>query len=260
MKTYTDLEIAKQLEELWQTIEKGITIAKEGIIKSQEIQTINNEDEKKFTKIKVEIFQIADEVRKTSQFISNSSSDFENKIRSAENAKDILSSQLTQFENYQSDLERLHQKLVIVVASMTTAQTKIQQFEENLPELVQKLPKKLAEIKNLAFQVTSDKTIILELSQQIQEQANQVKEANPRIEKLQQMIDLMPNQAEYQTHITNLETENKLLTSQIKTNKQEIERLHKRLENQSKKQQIFQSWLLGISFMIATTLAVAILH
>jgi chromosome segregation ATPase len=260
MKTHTDLEIAKQLEELWQTIDKGITIAKEDIIKSQEIQTTNSEDEKKFTKIKVEIFQIADEVRKTSQSISNSSSDFENKIRSAEHAKDILSLQLAQFENYQSDLERLHQKLVIIVATMTTAQTKIQQFEQNLPDLTQKFPQRLAEFKNLAFQIASDKAVILELSQQIQEQANQVKEANPKIEKLQQMIDLMPNQAEYQTHITNLKTENQVLTSQITSNKQEIERLHKKLENQSKKQQIFQSWLLGISFMIATTLAVAILH
>jgi chromosome segregation ATPase len=260
MRTYTDLEIAKQLEELSETIEKGIIVAKEGIIKSQEIQNINNEDGKKFAKIKVDIFQIADEVRKTSQFISNSSSDFEHKIRNAENIRDALTSQFTQFENYQANLEQLHQELAVITTNISTAQTQIQQFEQQLLELNQELPQRFAEIKQLASQVTSDKTVILELAQQVQEQVNEVNHASTKIDHLQKMIDLMVNQTEYQLHITKLETENQILANQIQTNKQEIERLHKKWENQSKKQQLFQNWLLGISIMTATTLAVAILH
>lgn len=260
MKTYTDLEIAKQLEELWQTIEKGITVAKESISKTQEIQTINHEDGKKFAKIKADVFQIADEVRKTSQFISNSSSDFEHKIRNAENIRDTLTAQFTQFEHYQANLEELHQELVVIVTSITAAQTKIQEFEQHLPEFTQEFPQCFAEVKQLASQVTSDKTVILELAEQVQEQANQVREDSTKIEQLQGMIDLMVNQTEYQSYITKLETENKALSNQIQANKQEIERLHKKWENQSKKQQIFQTWLLGISLMVATTLVVAIMN
>ncbi|AFY99654.1 hypothetical protein [Calothrix sp. PCC 6303] len=260
MKNYTDLEIAKQLEELSQIIEKGITVAKEGIIKSQEIQTINHEDSKKFAKLKIDIFHIADEVRKTSQFISNSSSDFEQKIINAENIRDTLTTQFTQFENHQAKLEKLHQELVTIVARVAEAQNQIQQFEQHLPEFTQELPQRFAEIKQLASQIASDKTVILELGQQVEQQANQVKEASTKIEQLQEMIERMVHQTEYQSYITKLEAENQKLTNQIQTNKQEIERLQKKFENQSKKQQIFQSWLLGISLMIATTLVVAILH
>ena len=63
MKTYSDLEIAKQLEELLHTIEKGITSANDTVDRGQKLEKQILENETKFEEIKSDIFQAADQVK-----------------------------------------------------------------------------------------------------------------------------------------------------------------------------------------------------
>jgi methyl-accepting chemotaxis protein len=63
MKTYSDLEIAKQLEQLLHTIEKGITLANDTVDRGRKLEKQILENETKFEEIKSDIFQAADEVK-----------------------------------------------------------------------------------------------------------------------------------------------------------------------------------------------------
>ncbi|MBW4672401.1 MAG: hypothetical protein KME60_34535 [Cyanomargarita calcarea GSE-NOS-MK-12-04C] len=63
MKTYSDLEIAKQLEQLLHIIEKGITSANDAVDRGRKLEKQILGNETKFEEIKSDIFQAADEVK-----------------------------------------------------------------------------------------------------------------------------------------------------------------------------------------------------
>jgi hypothetical protein len=63
MKTYSDLEIAKQLEQLLHTIEKGISSANDAVDRGRKLEKEILENETIFEEIKSDIFQVAKNIQ-----------------------------------------------------------------------------------------------------------------------------------------------------------------------------------------------------
>jgi chromosome segregation ATPase len=121
MKTYSDLEIAKQLEQLLQTIEKGITLATNTVDRGRKLEKQILENETKFEAIKSDVFQAADEVKDVAKNIQVAEQIFQD-VKSAVNELGGKKG----LENLQHEYKTIHNTLNEAKLEIERLQIKLQ--------------------------------------------------------------------------------------------------------------------------------------
>lgn len=246
MKTHSDLEVATQLEQLWHTIERGITTANEAVVKAKDIQLIILEDTKRCEKIQSEFVQNHRVIQNNVREVEIQQVQLQENIKIATQIRDELALQVTQLSNYQATFEQFKQDLEAINNSVNAVQNQARLLEAILPESTKELPQQLEEVKQLASQLAIDKKEAAYFLEQVQDKAKLVVDTYSGLQQLKNQIESI---------INNFGGKQKLDTIS-----NEIEHLHKKLETQTKQQSLLRNWLIAVSIGIAIALIFAIVR
>ncbi len=253
MKTLTDLEIAKQLDELWQTIERGIKTSREALEKAQKIHAFISQENSQLEQIKSDASLIANGIQDSVHEVQQQQSKLIENITLASQIHDRITTQVEQIGNSHTVLERFNQELEVIKNSLDTATTQAQQLDAILPEFTNELPQYIDEVKTLATQVKIDR----EETAQFQAKAAQ---AYSQIDQIKNEIESIITEFGGKKSLDNLHLENKNIRNNFREAQVEIEHLHKKMDTQIQKQTLFRNWLIAISFGFGLTLIIAIAH
>jgi chromosome segregation ATPase len=260
MHTPTDIEIAKQLEELWHTIERGITIANQATKQAADIHTAIIQDNSKIEQLKLDTFLFSQSVKKNIQEIQEQQTKLEFNINTIYQIRDEVASYLEQIGDYQILLDTFRQGLKLVIESVDATKIQAQQLEGILPAFTKDLPQQLEQINQLAAQIETNKQEVARYQEKIQLQTNEVSQTHTQIQSLKTEVETIitnfgGKQALDKLHQDNQNIHNHLQQAQIK-----IERLNQKLETQAKKQKQANNWLLALTVCSALTLILSIIH
>lgn len=240
MKTYTDLEIASQLEQLLHTIEKGITTANEAVVKANNVRLTISEDAQK-----------CEEIRANNHVAEQQQLQLLENIQVATQIRDELNLQLIQIANYQCTFEQLKQELEIINNSINTAQNQARQLEAILPESTKELPQRLEEFKQLASQVVIYKQEAANVLEQIQDKAKLAVESHSQNQKIKDEVESIIKDFGGKEKFDKLQLDYNTVCHSFKASQAEIEHLHKQLEIQIKQQSFLRKWMIAISIGVA---------
>ncbi|BDA72083.1 hypothetical protein RIVM261_005580 [Rivularia sp. IAM M-261] len=260
MKLHTDAEIAKQLEELWHTIERGITTANSAVKQAANIHTAIIEDNSKIEQLKSDTFLFLQTVKNNIQEIQEQQVKLEANISTIHEIRDEITSYLEQIGNYQTVLDSFRQGLKIVIDSVDATKTQAQQLEAILPAFTKDLPQQLEHINQLAAQIETTKQEIARYQEKTQSQTNEVSQAHSQIQTIKTEIQTIITDFGGKQALDKLHLDNQTIHNQLQQAQTEIERLHQKLETQAKKQKQFNTWLLALSLCSAVTLILSIIH
>lgn len=259
MKTPTDIEIAKQLEQLAQTIEIGIKSADEILVKAQQIRTEVHTETEKLTSFKSELLQIYNEVKSTSVGIENFQSDFQTNLNIANQFHHDVELHQNQIKTYEHFVTQLNQELINIRFSLETAQTQLENFEQQIPALNQRLPQHLDEIKQIEATINRDQIQLQELIQTNQTQIQQAAHTNAKSQEILQNLENIFTQIGGQHGLEKIQQEYENNHKNIQNAYLEMERLQTKLDTQIKKQNFLKIWLLTLSISFAVILAITLL-
>lgn len=243
MKTHSDLEVASQLEQLWQTIERGINTANEAVKKAQDIRLIISEDTKRCEQIQSEFVQNNHAVQNNVREVEIQQLKLQENIKIATQIRNELALQVTQLSNYQATFEQLKQELEAIKSQVNAAQNQARLLEAILPESTKKLPQQVEEVKQLASQVAIDKKEAADFLEQTQDKAKLAEDAYLQ---LQSIINDFGGKQKLDT-----------IDHSFKESQTEIEHLYQKLENQTKHQSLLRNWLVVVSIGIAIAFILA---
>jgi chromosome segregation ATPase len=249
MKTYTDLEVATQLEQLLHTIEKGIITANEAVVKANDIRLVISEDAQK-----------CEQITANNQVVEQQQLQLVENIKIATQIRDELNLQLIQIGNYQCTFEQLKQELEIINNSINAAQNQARQLEAILPESTKKLPQRLEEFKQLASQVAIYKQEAANFLEEIQDKAKLAVESHSENQKIKNEVESIIKDFGGKGKLDKLQLDYNSVSHSFKVAQTEIEHLHKQLETQTKQQSFLRKWLIAVSIGVAITLIFAIVQ
>lgn len=251
MKTLTDLEVAKQLDELWQTIERGITTSREALEKAQKIHAFISQENSQLEQIKFDASLIANGIQDSVREVQQQQSKLVENITLASQIHDRITTQVEQVGNSHTLLDRFNQELEVIKSSLDAAKIQAQQLDAILPEFTNQLPQYIDEVKTLASQVKIDREETTQFQIKVEQACLQIDQRKNEIESII---------AEFggKESLDNLHLENKNIRNNFREAQGEIERLHKKIDIQTQKQILFRNWLIGLSFGFGLTLIIAI--
>lgn len=229
MTKYTDEEIARQLEELWNTIVKGINRALEVLERSRAVEaevlqyrTIVENIVAGAETTKLEISEIAQKVEVSVETLWQLQVAVAEKVQTAEQFRNEIISSVAEIGGMEV-LTALKEEITSVRTRLIEAKMQLEQAEE----LLQGLEMRSQEI---ATQIESNKTRIFQLVQQIADKANEVFQVRSDIAQLQEDI-----WSEVQQMEIRIEEKYSIFEAQLKTNltsaEQRIEAFHQQIAN-----------------------------
>lgn len=180
MSGHTDAETARQLEELWNTITRGIDYAQEVLERSRQVEAevsqhcttvVDRASQAQTTKL--EISEIAHKVEQTQAAVRQLQVTVEEKVQTAKQLCNEVVSTVAQFGG-QETLQALQQELQDARTRLSEATTRLQQAEERLHTFEAQLQERSVALGELASQVEKDKTTISQLVQQTEGRAKEV--------------------------------------------------------------------------------------
>jgi DNA repair exonuclease SbcCD ATPase subunit len=251
MKTLTDLEVAKQLDELWQTIERGIRIARETLEQAQQIHAFLSQENSQLEQVKSDAYLITNTIQDSVREFQQQQSKLSENITLASQIHDRITTQVEKIGNSHTILDRFNQELEVIHNSLDTAKTQAQQLHDIFPEFINELPQYIDEVKTLVSQVKINQQETAEYQAKAQHKAYEATQAYSQIESI--ITEFGGKES-----LDNLHLENKNIRNTFREVQIDIERLHKKVEIQLQKQTLFRNWLIVISFGLSVTLIVAI--
>jgi methyl-accepting chemotaxis protein len=102
--------------------------------------------------------------------------------------------------------------------------------------------------KNL--QIQEDKKEVSQLYSQTKDKASEILQTQLKIQELITNVESSINEIGGKKGLDNLQTDHQVIHNILSEARAEIERLHKKLEMQAKKEQVLRVWLFGVSFGI----------
>jgi chromosome segregation ATPase len=253
MKTYSDLEVSKHLEELLHTIEKGITTANEAVIKANNIRLLISEDGQKYQQIQTDFLE-------DSRVIEQQQLQLVENIRVATQIRDELNLQLIKIGYYQCTFEQLKEEIEIINGSINTAKNQAIQLEAILPESTKELPQQLEEFKQLASQVAIYKQEAANFLEQIEDKAKLAVESHSQNQQIKSEIELIIKNFGGKEQLDNLQLDYNRIYHNFQEAQTEIQYLNKKLETQTKQQSFFRNWLIAVSIGVAIAFILAIVR
>lgn len=253
MKTHSDLEVATQLEQLWHTIERGITTANEAVVKAKDIQLIILEDTKRCEQIQSEFVQNHRVIQNNAREVEIQQVQLVENIKIATQIRDELALQVTQLSDYQATFEQFKQDLEAINHSINAAQNQARLIEAILPESTKELPQQLEEFKQLALQLAIDKKEAAHFLEQTQDKAKLVVDTYSGLQQLKSQVESIINDFGGKQKLDTI-------SNSFKAAQTEIEYLHKKLETQTKQQSLLRNWLIAVSIGTAIALIFAIVR
>lgn len=244
MKTYTDLEVASQLEQLLHTIEKGITTANEAVVKANNVRLTISEDVQKCEEIRANF-------QENNQVVEQQQLHLVENIKLATQIRDELNLQLIQIANYKCTFEQLKQELETINNSINTAHNQARQLEAILPESTKELPQRLEEFKQLASKVVIYKQEAANVLEQIQDKAKLAVESHSQNQKIKDEVESIIKDFGGKEKFDKLQLDYNTICHSFKAAQTEIEHLHKQLETQTKQQSFLRKWMIAISIGVA---------
>ncbi|BAZ12524.1 chromosome partition protein Smc [Calothrix sp. NIES-4071] len=260
MKLHTDVETAKQLEELWHTIERGITVANQAAQQAGAIHAAIMQDYSKIEQLKLDTSSFAHTIQDNIDEVKQQQLYLEDNIQAVSHIRHEIISQLEQIGDYQTRLDAFKQELKLVIDSVDTTKNQAQQLEAILPAFTKDLPQQLEQINQLAVQIETNKQEIAKYQEKTQHQANEGAQAHSQIQTLKTEIETVITNFGGKQALDNLHLENQSIQNKLQQAQTEIERLHQKLETQTKKQKQFNNWLLALSVGVTLTLIFTIMR
>lgn len=245
MKLHTDIETAKQLEELWHTIERGITVASDAAQQAGAIHTAIMQDYSKIEQLKLDTSLFAHTIQHNIDEVKQQQLHLQENIQTVNHTRLEIQSQLQQIGDYQTRLDAFKQELKSVTDTVEATKSQVQQLEQ---------------INQLAAQIETNKQEIASYQEKTQNQSIEVTQAHSHIQTLKTDIETVISDFGGKQALDNLQVDNKSIRSQLQQAQAEIERLHQKLEAQTKKQKQFNNWLLALSLGLTLTLILAIIR
>lgn len=259
MKTHTDLEVAKHLDELWQTIERGITVANDALEQAQKIHAFIAQDSKQLDTIKTDASLIANTIQDAVREMQTQKSQLGDNIQIATTIRDDIASQIEEIVNYKKTLDNFKSEFITIRDNLDVAKVKIEQLDAVLPEFTQELPQIIDEVRKLASQVQCDSQNAALCKQESDNQVQKAIEAYSETETLKNEVEAIVKDFGGKETFENLLLDNKSFRNSFRESQAEIERLHKKLETQAKKQSLLFNWLIGVSVGLAINLAIRLI-
>jgi chromosome segregation ATPase len=264
MKTVTDLEVAKQLDELWQTIERGIITSRDALEKAQKIHAFISQENNQLEQIKSDAYLIANTIQDSVREVQEQQSKLIENITLASQIRDRITTQVEQIGNSHTIVDRFQQELEVIRNSLDTAKTQAQQLDAILPEFTKELPQYIDEVKTLASQVKINREETAQFQAKAEHKAHEAAQAYLQIDQTKNEIESIITEFGGKEFLDNLHLENKNIRNNFRESQAEIERLHKKMEihiqTQIKTQTLFRNWLIAISFGFGLTLITAIIR
>jgi chromosome segregation ATPase len=251
MKTFTDIEVAKQLDELWQTIERGIITARDALEKAQKIHGFIAKENSQLEQIKSDAYLVANTIQDSVREVQQQQSKLNENIILASQIHDRITTQVEQIGNSHTIIERFKQELEVIQNSLNAAKIQAQQLDAILPEFTNELPQYINEIKTLASQVKINQQETAKFQATAEYKADEAVQAYSQIESI--ITDFGGKES-----LDTLHLENKTIRNNFRESQSEIERLHKKIDIQIQKQVLFRNWLIAISFGFGLILIVVI--
>jgi chromosome segregation ATPase len=269
----TDLEIARQLDMLWQKIGEGITKANVILNKAKEIETEISQAEP----VKLEIAAL----------IQKSQGQIEQMEKISPKLNKLYQQIVLAIENIggQEALELLQKEIQDARTGLSEAITQLQQAEDKLQNFESELQERSDSLSELAFQITQDKAGISYLIAQVEAKVNNVLQVQLQLQEfLQNTVSTLEHLHSEVTSIAqqvqadraaiqslNLTDANRInnLEKLVQQQQEEIKRLNQqllesqselgqRLQSMVQNQQYLRNWLLGVTFGVAFLVAIAI--
>lgn len=273
MEPPTDLEIARQLDMLWQKIGEGITKANVILNKAKEIETEISQAEP----VKLEIAAL----------IQKSQGQIEQMEKISPKLNKLYQQIVLAIENIggQEALELLQKEIQDARTGLSEAITQLQQAEDKLQNFESELQERSDSLSELAFQITQDKAGISYLIAQVEAKVNNVLQVQLQLQEfLQNTVSTLEHLHSEVTSIAqqvqadraaiqslNLTDANRInnLEKLVQQQQEEIKRLNQqllesqselgqRLQSMVQNQQYLRNWLLGVTFGVAFLVAIAI--
>lgn len=272
MEPPTDLEIARQLDMLWQKIGEGISNANVVLNKAKQIETEISQAEP----VKLEIAAL----------IQKSQGQIEQMQKISPKLNKLYQQIVLAIENIggQEALELLQQEIQDARISLSEANTNLQQAEGRLQNFEDELQKRSDSLLELASQVTQDKAGVSNLIAQVEAKVNNVLQVQLQLQEfLQNTVSTLEHLHSEVTSIAqqvqadreaiqslNLNDASRInnLEKLVQQQQEEIKRLNQqlldsqselgqRLQSMVQNQQQMRNWLLGVTFGVVVALAIA---
>jgi chromosome segregation ATPase len=262
MIQYTDQQIAKHLQELFEKITLGINSADNILKKTREIKSAVESQVDKAERTQAEISGMAT----GTQEIAKEVKEWQSEIKTIHNDVIKTVSEITNRET----IDNLRQELQSAGTKLGDFQIQIKQIEDSLPAFNKQLNQSLSGVQQLASQVEIDKQDVSRLTQQLQDSVNQVLQVKSDIENLGNVIYRLESiDAEVKSdrellQKIKIEVESCSVAGEnsVREMRGEIQRLQQqfddsfrelgqRLQTQAKSQERFRHWLLGVTFGVA---------
>ncbi len=204
MKLHTDIEVAKQLEDLWHTIERGITVASDAAQQAGAIHAAIIQHYSKIEQLKLDTSEFTHTIQHNIDEVKHQQLHLEQNIQAVNHTRDEIISQLEQIETNKQEIAR-YQEIT-------------------------------------------------------QHQTNEVTQAHSQIQTIKTDIETVITNFGGKQALDNLHLENQSIQNQLQQAQTEIERLHQKLETQTKKQKQFNNWLIILSLGLTLTLIFTIMR
>ncbi|MEA5572528.1 hypothetical protein [Calothrix sp. UHCC 0171] len=251
MKTLTDLEVAKQLDELWQTIERGMKVSHEVLEKAQKIHTFISHENSKLEQVTSDASLIANTIQNSVREIQQQQLHLRENIKIASQINDEIALKVEKVGNYDDIIEKFHQELENIQNSLDIAQNKLQELQSILPKPTDNFFQNLDDIKAIASQINISQQEIVRIQKQTEDAANETSESYVQIQKIKNEIESIFSEFGGKEYLNKLNCQHQEAIT-------EIERLHTKLDNQIQKQNVIRNWLMAVSFGFGLTLIIAI--
>ncbi|BAZ42638.1 chromosome partition protein Smc [Calothrix sp. NIES-4101] len=251
MKTLTDLEVAKQLDELWQTIERGMKVSHKVLEKAQKIQTFISHENKKVEQITSDSSLIANTIQNSIRQIQEQQLNLSENIKKASQISDNIAFKVEKISNYDGILDNFKQELENIQNSFELAQNQVQELQSILPEFNHDFFQNLDEIKAIAFQINTNQQEIVKIQKQTEDAANETSKSYLRIQEIKNEIESIFSEFGGKEYLKKLNCQHQEAIT-------EIECLHRKIDNQIQKQNAIRNWLIAVSFGFGLTFIVAI--
>lgn len=236
MIQHTDKEIAQQLQALEEKIKLGINSADSTLEQAQKIQDSISQSWTKIQKTEAKINDIADEFRSINETIQQWQSDIQ------ENYTKVIT-KATEIDN-QDTLEKLQKEIQDTSDKINKIYKKVKQIDDNFPTLTWEIQQRLVGARELAFQITSDRRIVAQIAQQIEENANEILQVQSAIHQLHEDVVSFVNEIAGEPRLEQLqqeyETVRYALSEALQRNRQIRNETEQRLDALQKQATVIQ--------------------
>ncbi|MBF2066110.1 MAG: hypothetical protein IGS39_17080 [Calothrix sp. C42_A2020_038] len=257
--THTDTEVAKQLEELWHIIERGIITANHAVQQAGAIHTVIIQESSKIEQLKLDTSSFAQTIQKNIHELQEQQFQLENTTNTLNNIRNQIISQLEEIGDYQTKLNTCQQELKLVISTVDATKTQAQKLETILSAFTQ-LPQQFEHINQLAAKIESNNQQVARYHEKSKHQADEIVRTHSQIQNIKTQIETIITDFGGKQALDKIQINNQSICNQLQQAQAEIERLHQKLEIQTKKQKQFSNWLLVVSFTLILTLIFTIIR